>query len=147
MQRSYPPETLEHVWALMQAGYGPKAIRLKLSQDHAIIAPSRTISDWVRRLRKERGEPNRVIEPGTEGEAAENLARAALALLVDQVNGLQQAAKSRSLTGSEVETLRRAATAALDLKRRFGAKAPDQSPRATTTPSKLLSELATGPSS
>ncbi len=132
----------------MAAGYGPSAIRKRIAQDDGYTVPLRTLSAQIAKLRADRGDPETIVEPGSEAEAAENLARTTLALLADQTKRLGQAAKTRPLTGAEVETLRRSATAALDLRRRFGKEQQHNRPKgATNEPGKLLKQLATGPSS
>lgn len=115
MARRYPPGIDAAIWSGVTDGLGTSEIgrRLRAGTLRADLAPTdmprRTLRDRIARLKQVHGEPNPVIEPGTEQDAASGISRRLIALADAQVRRLENVARTRPLTSAELGQGERAA--------------------------------------
>lgn len=94
---TYAPKVDECLWALACDGWKPAQIRHALATDEELISelggpidmPARKLSEKLRRLREDRGDPRRGIVAGQELKAIEEMRLKTLAWAGRQLNKLQ----------------------------------------------------------
>lgn len=136
MPRKYPQEVSEAVWVLLCDGHGPAAIRRALASGEATGTPvevaERTLTNWISKLKLERGDPSHAVAPGRELEVARGIRRAALEMLGQQLERLRSKARAEGpnpLSSRELEALRKLAQTADEIANREAKLPPD--PNAT----------------
>lgn len=93
----YTPKVDDAIWALTRDGWKPGQIRHALEHDHDLIdelggpiqMPPRTLSEKLRRLKEDRGEPTPIdIAPGEELDVVRTLRREMLSCAQKQLRKL-----------------------------------------------------------
>lgn len=137
MARRYPPEVREAIWTLLCEGFGTRQVLEKLERGQAglpapVTMPRRTLNDTIRRLRQERGEPIRTVNPGDEIAAAQGIRRQLLDVLARQSARLSEISKARGLTARELDACARAAKVTDEIEARLHDPPPRAKPRPQT---------------
>lgn len=100
MAKRYPSEVKEIIYALLADGVKPAEIRRRLAAQTAglpypVEMPRRTLTDYIGKLRRERGEPRHRVDPGAETDAAAALRRRTLEYASGELKKIERAAKGR----------------------------------------------------
>ena len=111
MQRKYPKEMDDAIWAAMQDGMKPKQIQEAFLRDELGMGRPweikyRSLTDKMGKLRRRRGNPKTVVEPGKEVTVVDALDRQMLGIARGRIEEAEEKArKGEEFTLKELQVI------------------------------------------